>query len=144
MLTRTAQLTLVEHLAGTQWEIVQSPNAGTPGKTSSQLRGILAASANNLWAVGESIDIANDQGYTLAMRWNGVKWVIVAVLQQIDIPVSATIVSRLLYQMDFSLRVSRKQIATNSSPYRDQQFQRISALRARFQRQGLPIISVDS
>jgi len=46
--------------------------------------------------------------------------------------------------MDFSLRVNRKQIATNSSPYRDQQFQNISSLRARFQRQGLPIISVDS
>ena len=31
--------------------------------------------------------------------------------------------------MDFSLRVNRKQIATNSSPYRDQQFQHISSLR---------------
>ena len=46
--------------------------------------------------------------------------------------------------MDFSLRVNRKQIATNSSPYRDQQFQHICSLRTRFQRQGLPIISVDS
>jgi hypothetical protein len=46
--------------------------------------------------------------------------------------------------MDFSLRVNRKQIATNSSPYRDQQFQHIFSLRTRFQRQGLPIISVDS
>jgi len=46
--------------------------------------------------------------------------------------------------MDFSLRVNRKQIATNSSPYRDQQFQQICSLRTRFQRQGLPIISVDS
>jgi len=46
--------------------------------------------------------------------------------------------------MDFSLRVNRKQIATNSTPYRDQQFQYISSLRTRFQRQGLPIISVDS
>lgn len=46
--------------------------------------------------------------------------------------------------MDFSLRVNRKQIATNSTPYRDQQFQYIGALRTRFQRQGLPIISVDS
>jgi hypothetical protein len=69
---------------------------------------------------------------------------IAEVLQQIDIPVSANTVSRLLYQMEFSLRVNRKQIATNSSPYRDLQFQHISALRARFQRQGLPIISVDS
>jgi len=80
----------------------------------------------------------------------GLKWTrkttekIAELLQQIDIPVSANTVSRLLYQMDFSLRVNRKQIATNSSPHRDQQFQHISALRERFQRQGLPIISVDS
>ena len=46
--------------------------------------------------------------------------------------------------MNFSLRVNRKQIATNSSPYREQQFQHICSLRTRFQRQGLPIISVDS
>jgi len=80
----------------------------------------------------------------------GLKWTrkttekIAEVLQQLDIPVSANTVARLLYQMDFSLRVNRKQIATCSSPYRDQQFQHICALRTRFQRQGLPIISVDS
>jgi Rhodopirellula transposase DDE domain len=33
---------------------------------------------------------------------------IAEVLQQIDIPVSANTVARLLYQMDFSLRVNRK------------------------------------
>jgi hypothetical protein len=69
---------------------------------------------------------------------------IAQLLQQKGISVSANTVARLLYQMDFSLRVNRKQIATNSSPYRDQQFQQIFSLRARFQRQGLPIISVDS
>jgi DDE family transposase len=80
----------------------------------------------------------------------GLKWTrkttekIAEVLQEIGIPVSANTVARLLYQMDFSLRVNRKQIATNSSPYRDQQFQHICSLRTRFQRQGLPIISVDS
>jgi hypothetical protein len=42
--------------------------------------------------------------------------VVAEVLQQIDIPVSANTVARLLYQMHFSLRVNRKQIATNSSP----------------------------
>ena len=46
--------------------------------------------------------------------------------------------------MHFSLRVHRKQIATHSSPYRDQQFQHIGSLRTRFERQGLPVISVDS
>jgi hypothetical protein len=81
---------------------------------------------------------------------SGLKWTrkttekIADVLQQIDIPVSPNTVARLLYQMDFSLRVNRKQIATNSSPYRDQQFQHIGSLRTRFERQGLPIISVDS
>jgi len=69
---------------------------------------------------------------------------IAEVLKEIDIPVSPNTVARLLYQMDFSLRVNRKQIATNSSPYRDQQFQHISKMRTRFQREGLPVISVDS
>lgn len=80
----------------------------------------------------------------------GLKWTrkttgkIAEALQQIEIPVSPNTVARLLYKMDFSLRVNRKQIATNSTPYRDQQFQFIGKLRTRFQRQGLPIISVDS
>ena len=56
---------------------------------------------------------------------------IAEVLQEIDIPVSPNTVARLLYQMDFSLRVNRKQIAANSSPYRDQQFQHISKMRTR-------------
>jgi hypothetical protein len=46
--------------------------------------------------------------------------------------------------MDYTLRVNRKTISTSSSPDRDQQFQLIGALRSRFQRQGLPIISVDT
>src|ERR1019366_2257276 len=84
------------------------------------------------------------------VRITGLKWTrkttekIAEVLQEIDIPVSANTVARLLYQMDFSLRVNRKQIATQSSPHRDQQFQHIGSLRTRFQRQGLLIIRVDS
>ena len=46
--------------------------------------------------------------------------------------------------MDYTLRANRKTISTSSSPDRDQQFQFIAALRSRFQRQGLPIISVDT
>ena len=45
--------------------------------------------------------------------------------------------------MEFSLRVNRKAIATDSSPNRDQQFRYISSLRTHFERQGLPI-SVDT
>src|SRR4051812_25083548 len=41
-------------------------------------------------------------------------------------------------------RRHRKAIATDSSPDRDQQFRYISSLRTHFQREGLPIISVDT
>jgi hypothetical protein len=80
----------------------------------------------------------------------GLKWTrkttekIAQILQEKGIPVCPNTVARLLYEMDFSLRVNRKSIATNSSPARDQQFQYIASLRTRFERQGLPVISIDS
>src|SRR5258708_34254503 len=46
--------------------------------------------------------------------------------------------------MNYSLRANHKKLATDSSPFRDQQFQYISSLRHRFQRRGLPMISVDT
>ena len=60
------------------------------------------------------------------------------------ITVSANTVARLLQQMGYSLRVNQKQLATDTSPDRNEQFLYISDLRDRFQRQGLPIISVDT
>ncbi len=80
----------------------------------------------------------------------GIRWThktpagIAELLRQLDIQISANTVARLLRNMDFSLRVNRKAIATDSSPDRDQQFRYISSLRTRFERQGLPIISVDT
>jgi len=53
-------------------------------------------------------------------------------LRQLDIVVSANTVARLLHDMDFSLRVNRKAISTNSSPDRHQQLRYISSLRTRF------------
>lgn len=64
----------------------------------------------------------------------GLKWTrkttekIALVLQEKGIPVCPNTVARLLYQMDFSLRVNRKSIATNSSRDRNQQFQYIASL----------------
>ena len=80
----------------------------------------------------------------------GLKWTrkttakIAWILEDQGISVSPNTVARLLYQMDFSLRVNRKSIASNSSRDRNQQFQYIGSLRTRFERQGLPIVSVDS
>jgi hypothetical protein len=46
--------------------------------------------------------------------------------------------------MNYSLRANHKNLASDASPFRDQQFQYISSLRHRFQRRGLPMISVDT
>jgi len=64
--------TLVEHWDGTSWSIVSSPNRGSDG---SQLYGIVAASPNDIWAVGNS-----GQGngvLTLIEHWDGSAWSII-------------------------------------------------------------------
>ena len=58
--------------------------------------------------------------------------------------ISPNTVARLLYDLDYSLRVNRKAIATSHSPDRNQQFECIADVRRRFQRRCWPIISVDS
>ena len=80
----------------------------------------------------------------------GVKWSrrttrkIAAQLTAWGIAVSKNTVGRLLKEMDFKLRVNRKQIASTKNPDRNQQFLYIGQQRERFARQGLPIISVDT
>jgi Rhodopirellula transposase DDE domain len=80
----------------------------------------------------------------------GLKWTrkpphkIAELLEQVDIPVSANTVARLLHNMNYSLRANHKKLATDASPFRDQRFQYISSLRHRFQCYGLPMISVDT
>jgi transposase len=80
----------------------------------------------------------------------GVKWSrrttrkIAAELTALGIAVSKNTVGRLLKEMDFKLRVNRKQIASSKNPERNQQFRYIGDQRERFANQGLPIISVDA
>ena len=62
--------TLVLHWDGTAWSEVASPNfAGV----ANQLHGVLAISANDIWAVGHA------GGGPLALHWNGSAWSIVPV-----------------------------------------------------------------
>ena len=81
----------------------------------------------------------------------GIKWshrttakIAEAIGQQYSIDISANTVGRLLHQMDYSLRVNQKKLATDSSLDRNLQFDYIGDLRSRFQRGHLPLISVDS
>ncbi len=63
--------TLVERWTGSSWQIVSSPNKGTHG---SDLAGIAALSANDLWSVGSYIDASNFLPKTLIEHWNGKAW----------------------------------------------------------------------
>lgn len=65
-------------------------------------------------------------------------------LADFGIIVSPNTVARLLHKMGYSLRVNHKKLSTAFSPHRDEQFLYLTDLRQRFQRRGLPIISVDT
>ena len=80
----------------------------------------------------------------------GLKWSrrttdkIAVALSDFGVTVSSNTVARLLRQMGYSLRVNHKKLSTDFSPDRNDQFLYLSDLRQRFQRRGLPIISVDT
>lgn len=81
---------------------------------------------------------------------SGIKWSrrasekISRQLRRLRIWISGSTVRRLLKKLDFHLHVNKKAICSTRSPDRDRQFKRIRRACARFKRQGLPIISVDT
>ena len=81
----------------------------------------------------------------------GLKWshrttakIAAEIRQHYGIDISPNTVARLLHQMDYSLRLNQKKLATDYSADRKLQFDYISDARNRFQRGHLPLISVDS
>ena len=60
------------------------------------------------------------------------------------IEISANTVGRILKELGYSLRVNHKKISSGSGAGRDAQFRQISAVRDRFSKRGLPVISVDT
>jgi DDE family transposase len=81
---------------------------------------------------------------------SGIKWARKAAgkislqLRQMRIWVSPSTVRRLLKKLDFHLHVNKKAICSTHSADRDRQFKSIRRARNRFERQGLPIISIDT
>lgn len=64
--------------------------------------------------------------------------------ERVGITVSATVVRRLLQEMDYSLKSNKKCLSSGNSPYRDKQFGIIKSLREEYRAAGDPIISVDT
>ena len=73
------QKTLTEHWDGTSWTVVPSPNVGGPDTQtiSNQLRGVIAVSANDVWAFGDTDDFGPSKITNLVLHWNGTAWSIV-------------------------------------------------------------------
>jgi len=65
-------------------------------------------------------------------------------VQELEIKVSATVVRRLLGELDYSLKSNKKCLSAGNSPDRDTQFGIIKRLREEFLETGDPIISVDT
>jgi hypothetical protein len=80
----------------------------------------------------------------------GMKWSrrttekIAMALGDFGVIVSPNTVARLLHTMGYSLRVNHKNLSTDHSPDRNDQFLYLGDLRQRFERSGLPITSVDT
>lgn len=58
--------------------------------------------------------------------------------------VSRNTVGRLLKEQNYRLRVNRKKLAQSSSPHRNRQFDYITEMRQEFERNALPIVSIDT
>ncbi len=65
--------TLVEHWDGTSWSVVPSPNE--TGTITNQLYAVAAASANDVWAVGEWVNGSTTE--SLIEHWDGTSWSLV-------------------------------------------------------------------
>ena len=73
------QKTLIEHWDGTRWKVVPSPNVGGQNSQtiSNQLRGVIAVSANDVWAFGDTDAFGPSKITNLVLHWNGTAWAIV-------------------------------------------------------------------
>ncbi|MGH2516840.1 MAG: hypothetical protein ACRDHP_14395, partial [Ktedonobacterales bacterium] len=68
-------LTLAEHLNGTAWSIVATPNVATQNSTLSSVAGM---ASNDIWAVGDSYPTNSSATATLIEHWNGAAWSVVS------------------------------------------------------------------
>ena len=80
----------------------------------------------------------------------GLRWThkttrnLAAALTRRGVAVGHVTVARLLRAQKYSLRSNRKRLGGKKDPYRDRQFRLLGRRRRRFQRQGWPVISVDT
>jgi hypothetical protein len=78
--TAANSYTLTMHYNGTAWSIVPSPNPAVRSAINGvrqQLNGVVEISANDAWAVGNTVDTVSGSfqpNGPIAMHWNGTAW----------------------------------------------------------------------
>lgn len=72
---RGYRFTLTKQWNGTKWVTVSSPNPNK-GKGDNELDAVAAISANDAWAVGDTVNASGAQN-TLTEHWNGTQWSVV-------------------------------------------------------------------
>ncbi len=71
--------TLAEHWNGTSWSVVPSPNPLPTTKGNNFLTGVTAVSADDVWAVGSTLDFTlGGLEQTMTLHWDGAAWIVVA------------------------------------------------------------------
>ena len=71
--SQSAYVSLIEHWTGANWQVVPSPSENYI----TNLNGITAISANDIWAVGSTEPANSATGFTLIEHWDGTSWSIV-------------------------------------------------------------------
>jgi hypothetical protein len=68
--------TLIEHWNGQSWQVVPSPNIGTPSVFQRNvLYGVAALSATDIWTAGQfQLPDGSGSQLTLALHWDGAAW----------------------------------------------------------------------
>jgi len=78
--TASIKYDLTMHFNGTSWSVVPSPNPAVRSPLNGvqqQLNGVVAISANDAWAVGNTVDTVSGAfvpNGPIAMHWNGTAW----------------------------------------------------------------------
>jgi hypothetical protein len=73
--TTSGTISIALHWNGSAWSVVPSPSPSPT--TTNYLWGVTARAANDVWAVGDYIDVGG-KGRTLILRWNGSAWTQIA------------------------------------------------------------------
>lgn len=126
----------IEHPPRQHTERIRAPGGGRP-RTEKKQPEILPA-------LDDLLEDATAGDPITGLKWTRKTTRTLACRLRRKFKVGRTTTARLLRLKRYALRVNRKRLSRQQDPQRDQQFRYIARQRHKFQRAGLPIMSVDT